>query len=51
MEEKEKPIRYPGTGVMNDYKPLCECRKLNPCSQQEQLILSTFEPSLQPLKE
>ena len=37
-----------GTGVTNGYEPSSGCRKLNPRSLEEQPVLLTTEPSLQP---
>ena len=47
----EEGIGSPETGVMDSCQLLCGCWELNPESQQEQSVLLTAEPSLQPPKD
>lgn len=44
----EKGVRAPGTGVTHDCEPPCGCWDSNPGPLEEQLVLLTTEPSLQP---
>lgn len=41
----EEDVRYPRTGVIDDYKLLYGCWELNQGPLQEQPLLLTFEPS------
>jgi hypothetical protein len=44
-------VRSPGTGVTDRYELLCGCWELNPVPLEEQPVLSTTKPSLQPQAE
>jgi hypothetical protein len=48
LQRPEEGTRSPGTGVTNDCKPPRECWESNPDPQQEQPVLLTVEPFLQP---
>ena len=41
-------IRSPGTGFSDSYELPCGCWELNPGPREEQSVLLTAEPSLQP---
>ena len=47
--EVRRGIRSPGTGVTDGWEPPCGCRELNSGPLEEQAMLLTSEPSLQPL--
>jgi len=42
-------VGCPGTGVTDRHEPPCGCCELNPGLLEEQPVLLTSEPSLQPL--
>lgn len=41
---------FPGTGVMGGPEPQCKCWLLSPGPLQEQQVLGSAEPSLQPFR-
>jgi hypothetical protein len=41
-------VRSPGTGIIDNCELPCGCWELNPGPLEEQPVLSTAEPSLQP---
>lgn len=48
IHRSEEGIRFAGTGVTGSCHLLFECWELNSDSVEEQLVLSTAKPSLQP---
>lgn len=46
----EESTRFPGTRIADGYELLCELWEPNSGCLQEQLVLLTIEPSLQPIK-
>jgi hypothetical protein len=44
----EEGIQSPGMEVIDTYEPPCGCPELNPDPLQEQKVLLTTEPPLQP---
>lgn len=48
LRRSEKSIRSPGTGVTDGCEPPCGCCESNLCPLEEQQMLLTPKPALQP---